>query len=465
MKRKSIFLIILIISLTLFSCTKEKEKTDTKQKEFIEFKTYNNFNYGFSIKYPEDWGLIEDFETNTIMFLSSDKSAQINFGSEDLSMQPMKLNEYTDFSIKQLPNLFDNTKIIQAPKKVMLSGIKADKVVYEYEIPEENVIIKVIQVWTIKNNKSYILAFIAEKDKFDSLLEISDEIIDSFKIIEKPIVEPLKKPFLWKIKGKGIKDSYLYGTIHITDERVLALPEVVLDAIKDSDAVYTEVIFDSDLQIKAAQVMRLNNQTLEDLLPKEIYEKTADYFKSKRMHISMFSKIKIWGVFMTITSLEAPKQGGNKISLDVYISRLGSNQGKEIGGLEKPEEQFTIFDSLTLEEQIILLNNTLNDVEKNKNMKKGSLDDILEAYLSGDEDKISKVLQIGLNESDPLLNKINKELFIERNHKMTDRIIEKIKSNTDKSYFFTIGAGHYPGKEGILELLIQKGFIVERVKV
>src|SRR5215510_15315077 len=57
-----------------------------------------------------------------------------------------------------------------------------------------------------------------------------------------PAAQPTQKPLLWRIEGPV--PSYLYGTIHIPDQRVLALPEVVMRAMAASDAVYTEVQLD-----------------------------------------------------------------------------------------------------------------------------------------------------------------------------------------------------------------------------
>src|SRR5215471_8695107 len=57
-------------------------------------------------------------------------------------------------------------------------------------------------------------------------------------------IQPTQKPFLWRIEGPV--PSYLYGTIHIPDQRVLAIPDVVKKAMAVSDAVYTEVPFDSN---------------------------------------------------------------------------------------------------------------------------------------------------------------------------------------------------------------------------
>src|SRR5215472_8171208 len=70
-----------------------------------------------------------------------------------------------------------------------------------------------------------------------------------------PAVQPTQKPLLWRIEGTV--PSYLYGTIHIPDQRVLALPDVVTRAMNASDAVYTEVVLDQATLSAAAAAGQL----------------------------------------------------------------------------------------------------------------------------------------------------------------------------------------------------------------
>src|SRR5438876_10166017 len=54
------------------------------------------------------------------------------------------------------------------------------------------------------------------------------------------------KPFLWRIEGPV--PSYLYGTVHVPDRRVLALPEVVQRALNASDVFNAEIPLDAASQ-------------------------------------------------------------------------------------------------------------------------------------------------------------------------------------------------------------------------
>ena len=85
------------------------------------------------------------------------------------------------------------------------------------------------------------------------------------------------RPMLWKVDGK--KSSYLFGTIHFPDERVLKLPASVRKALGASDAVYTEIPMDPESQMKAgAQAMLAGDQTLKEILPAELYARVEKLF-------------------------------------------------------------------------------------------------------------------------------------------------------------------------------------------
>jgi uncharacterized protein YbaP (TraB family) len=55
-------------------------------------------------------------------------------------------------------------------------------------------------------------------------------------------------------------------------------------------------------------------------------------------------------------------------------------------------------------------------------------------------------------------------LLTNRNYNITQRISQLITNNPDTQYFFTIGAGHYYGEDGLITLLENEGFTITRVE-
>ena len=56
-------------------------------------------------------------------------------------------------------------------------------------------------------------------------------------------VRPTEKPFLWRVDGPA--PSYLYGTVHVPDQRVLELPQVVRRALEAADVFNAEIPLDA----------------------------------------------------------------------------------------------------------------------------------------------------------------------------------------------------------------------------
>ncbi|KAJ7332748.1 hypothetical protein JRQ81_014928 [Phrynocephalus forsythii] len=55
------------------------------------------------------------------------------------------------------------------------------------------------------------------------------------------------------------------------------------------------------------------------------------------------------------------------------------------------------------------------------------------------------------------------ELIYKRNERMGKRVMALLKENTDKSFFFAFGAGHFLGNNTVIDVLRQAGFEVEHI--
>ena len=58
---------------------------------------------------------------------------------------------------------------------------------------------------------------------------------------------------------------------------------------------------------------------------------------------------------------------------------------------------------------------------------------------------------------------LDQEINIKRNLVMSQRIMDLIKSDTNTSFFFAFGAGHFIGDNSVVDMLQQKGVNITRV--
>lgn len=282
----------------------------------------------------------------------------------------------------------------------------------------------------------------------------------NFETQKETTKQPTTEPFLWKIDGDN--PSYLYGSIHVGTKEIVTLPDVVMNALDEVDVVYTEIKMDFQTQLEVIDIAMLPAGKLDDNIPDDLANNLMSYLEKKQYQFDMFNNFKAWFVAILLIQLEYPQyysepyQGG----LDQYIWDLANSKGKETYGLETVYEQLIIFDNLTYDEQIQLLADALDEVNK---ISKDPFNEIIDAYLQADLETYLNAEYQKYDKSDPLSQKLLKELLENRNYRMTERIIDNITKNSDKQFFFTIGSAHFYGDNNIIILLENQGYTVTKV--
>ncbi len=276
-------------------------------------------------------------------------------------------------------------------------------------------------------------------------------------------IQPTDKPLLWKIESTGKKVSYLFGTIHVPDDRVLALSKAVGSALENADEFCAELPLDSQTQMQILSLSTLpEGKTLSTMLPRDIYEHADRIVKSKGLSMTYFESFRIWAFAGVVELLDYFWDMVGKKPLDMYLYSTATSMGKPTCGVETVEEQIGMFESFSDSEQAQLLEATLDAVDAYAANGTNPTEEMILLYLSGDDAEILEASTESTNESDPLMERFNSVLVNQRNVRMADRIAAKI-SASNKSFFFALGSAHMPGEDGIVGLLGQRGFIVTRV--
>ncbi len=204
-------------------------------------------------------------------------------------------------------------------------------------------------------------------------------------------VKPTDRPFLWLIDGR--RPSYLYGTIHVPDARVVALPPAVQNAFAVSHMLYVEAPLDSAAQKQVEDQSRLPaGEHLKDVLPPDLYQRTAKYFRSKGVSLAALSDRQIWVVAATIELLDFLWDAVWRSPLDKKLYDMARHRGKAIGALETVAEQMAVFGDLTPEDQIRQLESTLAQYEEAARKQTNPSRELVGIYLRGDEAEMSKTV-------------------------------------------------------------------------
>jgi uncharacterized protein YbaP (TraB family) len=279
-------------------------------------------------------------------------------------------------------------------------------------------------------------------------------------------------PFLWRVEGRA--PVYLFGTIHVPDERVLALPPSVLKAFGDSAAVYTEIPMDSATQIGVmGKVMLPDGTQLSEVIGDKLYnrmtaaaEKTlgGEHAGLGTMLGPLFQRMKPWAAMSQLSLLEfLPDIMAGKQPLDAMLYARAQAEGKKVGALETPDEQIAVFESFSLAEQTRMLELTLDEIERVKPGGRTQTQELIDAYLSGDMAVVSNVMEEAMSGDRALMARFQDIAITRRNNHMTERILALRKEQPSTVLFVAVGTAHYAGPTGIVAQLQKAGLKVTRV--
>ncbi len=259
---------------------------------------------------------------------------------------------------------------------------------------------------------------------------------------------------LFRVEKKGSDPSFIFGTMHSEDPRVTRLAPAVRQAFDEAEQFAMEVLMDeATLRESMAALFLTDGRELEDIIGRHLYEKTVEAVGALGYPPDVCRLFKPWAV-VTLLSLPAPSTGDY---LDIVLYRQAREQGKRMIGLETVQEQLAPFDSLTDEEQTLLLRVTL----EGQHDLLSSYEELLTSYVRGDLAALVALNDAHLDVGDPELERrLNEAVIHDRNRRMARRLQPVLHKGRA---FVALGALHLPGKEGVLNLLQQQGYRVERV--
>lgn len=260
---------------------------------------------------------------------------------------------------------------------------------------------------------------------------------------------------LWKIQKNNQTPSYLFGTIHISDSRVIQLLDVVQTALEETDTFAMEVVLDQSAQIA---ISRASFFSADELLEDYIDELQMDrinqiMYQYYGINPDTVNKMKPWAVMATISS---PPPESNKTVLDLQLQSMANEYAHPVVGLETVEEQVDALSGMTRAEQLWLLNKSVDDFEKNMSL----LERMIESYLQRDLQGLIQEQEDLMDDSSTIDDRFMEKLLDQRNVKMARRL-DALMQN--KSVFAAIGALHLPSEKGVLHLLEQQGYSVTAI--
>jgi uncharacterized protein YbaP (TraB family) len=266
---------------------------------------------------------------------------------------------------------------------------------------------------------------------------------------------------LWEISGNGLeKPSYLFGTIHIIPKEDYFWTDLMEAKFQESEKLVLEIDMGKNqmmMMLSMMSKMRMEDgKTLQDLLTAEEYKSVNDYFIDNiGMSLTTFDHMKPIFTSMMISQGEAGGMDMKKsISYEMEMVEKAKKRKMKIDGLETAAYQISIFDSIPYETQAQML---VEAISTEADSNDTTFDDLIELYKGQDLEGLYRLI----TEEDSEIESYEDILLVTRNKNWIPLIA---KMTAKQQTFIAVGAGHLPGKNGVINLLIAEGFTMKPLR-
>ena len=157
------------------------------------FLTYDNPTHGIKMQYPADWTVstngLQSY-SNIVGFFSPLQNltdvlpAQVTLSLTGYSAN-VSLDEYTNMTLREIEQ---QGLEVNESNAFTLAGNPGYRIIFTPPPQAVPVSLSVMQVWTVINDKVYLLAYTADSSKFQINLPLVQHMLDSLQ------VEPQQKP-------------------------------------------------------------------------------------------------------------------------------------------------------------------------------------------------------------------------------------------------------------------------------
>ncbi len=273
------------------------------------------------------------------------------------------------------------------------------------------------------------------------------------------VERPFDKGRLWKVTKAGLPPSFVFGTMHSKDPRILFLPGIIMQAFNSSSLVVLETSLKDD-QISNSRMIMFGANGFS--LRREIGEKRFTQLNKLAQPYGFtpqtLDRLKVWAAAAVLSQPPQPRNSNEKslTLLDRELEKTAHQMKKMVAPLESMQEQLNLFDRMPPSLQIEYLDQAMKEYAD----LDAEIERLSNHYLKGRTGWIFCDLEESLTSVSPALAFfMTNQLIINRNKTMTNRMIPLFEKGIS---FVAIGALHLPGEEGVLSLLQSRGYKVER---
>jgi uncharacterized protein YbaP (TraB family) len=276
---------------------------------------------------------------------------------------------------------------------------------------------------------------------------------------------------LWRIEKAGIPPSYLFGTMHLTDERINALSPAVTAALAGSRRLVLEL---DDLspggfaKLLAESphlgglMMFTDGRRLEQMLGADDFAKLSAVLVRAGVPPPAAGLFRPWlaTLLLAVSECEQRRMTSGLPSLDARLARHAEQKGSKPLGLETVEGQFRALAGVPEGDQIEMLKAGVRYYDRIDD----TIETMVQLYLRRQLGAIWP-LQLALSEkvgvAPQVFDSAERAMLVTRNIGMRDKALPYL---AEGGAFIGVGALHLPGRQGLVALFREAGYAVTAVE-
>jgi uncharacterized protein YbaP (TraB family) len=271
----------------------------------------------------------------------------------------------------------------------------------------------------------------------------------------------------WRVEKAGTAPSHLFGTVHLTDERVHRLSPAVQAALTGArrlvlelddlspDAMAQQIAKSPQL---AGLMMFTDGRRLDQLLGGTDFATLSQALSRSGVPSQAVGVFRPWMVtlMLAISECEQHRMKSGLLSLDARLAKETEKRGLKALGLETVASQLTAMAAVPEPDQVEVLKSTVRYYHR--------VDDFIETMVQLYQRRELGALwplQLALAEkvgvARQAFDSYERALLTTRNLGMRDAAVPHL---AEGRAFIAVGALHLPGKNGLVSLLRGAGYVV-----
>lgn len=255
--------------------------------------------------------------------------------------------------------------------------------------------------------------------------------------------------FLWQDKASKLQ---LLGSIHFLPPTAHPLPEQIGEAYKSSSRIVFEARFDKERNLDLGWLP--GGRSLSDVLKKDLALATESAAEELGVDFENMKRLRPWAFVNDLIPHQLKcVHATHELGVERYLLDRAKSDGKPVEGLEDIDYFARRFNASPIDVQIDAIRQFLRDRESGAERYTAMVD----AWVRGDVGSMEEIVK---DQWGPF-PRLAALLLHQRNRNWLPRLVDLRKSSS--SVLVVVGCGHMVGEGNLLELLGQKGAVLEQL--